>query len=113
MARELDDEDAKLVTLARSAMARIQAKEGAAVRDLDGRSYAAARVVMPSFRVGALELAVAQAVSSGSTGLAAAAIVAAESDALISLAAVRDLGGEGVRVYVVDASGDVVRVLSS
>ena len=37
---ELDAEDAKLVTLARGAMGRAEASSGAAVRDLDGRTYA-------------------------------------------------------------------------
>lgn len=47
---ELDAEDGKLVTLARSARARIGAPEGAAVRDGDGRTYAAATVALPSCR---------------------------------------------------------------
>jgi len=37
---ELDAEDAKLVVLARGAMGRAEAPGGAAVRDLDGRTYA-------------------------------------------------------------------------
>ena len=41
---ELSAEDAKLVTLARATRARARAAEGAAVRDLDGRTYAAASV---------------------------------------------------------------------
>jgi len=41
---DLDAEDQKLVTLARSARARTQAAEGAAVRDTDGRTYAASTV---------------------------------------------------------------------
>ena len=40
---ELIPEDAKLVTLARSARARTGAAQGAAVRDGDGRTYVAAR----------------------------------------------------------------------
>ena len=36
---ELEPEDAKIVTLARSALARTGAPEGAAVRDTDGRTY--------------------------------------------------------------------------
>jgi hypothetical protein len=40
----LDPEDAKLVTLARSARGRTGAPEGAAVRDTDGRTYLAATV---------------------------------------------------------------------
>ena len=35
---ELDPEDAKLITLARSARARNGAAQGAAVRDTDGRT---------------------------------------------------------------------------
>ncbi len=46
--RELTAEDAKLVTLARSARARVGAAEGAAVRDQDGRTYAAATVALPT-----------------------------------------------------------------
>ena len=44
----LDAEDAKIVTLARSARARTGAAHGAAVRDLDGRTYAACTVALPS-----------------------------------------------------------------
>jgi len=40
----LPAEDAKLVTLARGARGRAAAAEGAAVRDEDGRTYAAATV---------------------------------------------------------------------
>lgn len=64
----LSAEDAKLVTLARSARARVGAVEGASVRDQDGRTYAAATVVLPSLALTALQLAVAQAVASGATG---------------------------------------------
>jgi hypothetical protein len=110
---ELDEQDAKLVTLARAAMARIGAKQGAAVRDLDGRSYAAGPVSLSSLEIGALELAVAQAAASAATGLEAAAVVNTLDDAIINLAAVRDLGGEGLPVYIADAQGAVVRVLTS
>ena len=44
----LPAEDAKLVTLARATRARARAAEGAAVRDLDGRTYAAASVRLSS-----------------------------------------------------------------
>jgi hypothetical protein len=46
-AADLDPEDAKIVTLARSARARTGAAEGAAVRDTDGRTYVAATVALP------------------------------------------------------------------
>ena len=71
----LSGEDAKLVTLARGARARIGAVEGAAVRDQDGRTYAAASVVLPSLAVTALQLAVASAVAAGASRLEAAAVV--------------------------------------
>ena len=68
-------EDAKLVTLARSARARAQAAEGAAVRDDSGRTYVAATVALPSLRLSAVQAAVAAAVSSGSDRLEAVAVV--------------------------------------
>ena len=90
-------EDDKLVTLARSARARTGAAEGAAVRDTDGRTYAAATVALPSLQLSALQVAVAMAACSGAEGLEAAAVVgapvAAAGDAVDDpgLAAVRDL----------------------
>ena len=89
---ELQAEDAKLVTLARSARGRTGAAEGAAVRDTDGRTYLAATVSLPSLKLSALQAAVAAAVSSGVEGLEAAAIVSAADDVETDgLAAVRDL----------------------
>lgn len=88
----LSEEDAKLVTLARSARARVGAHEGAAVRDGDGRSYAAASVELPSLTLSALQVAVAAAVSAGATKLEAAAVCTDASTVDNgSLAAVRDL----------------------
>lgn len=110
---DLDAQDAKLITLARASMARIGAENGAAVRDADGRSYAAAPVALTCLRIGALDLAVAQAVSAGATGLEAAAVVTRDADAAVSVASVREVGGEGVVVYVANAQGDVVQVLAT
>ena len=91
-AEPLPAEDAKLVTLARSARARLGRPEGAAVRDGDGRTYLAATVDLPSLRLSALQAAVAAAVSSGVEGLEAAAVVsAAEVVEDAGLAAVHDL----------------------
>jgi hypothetical protein len=91
-AAELDPEDAKIVTLARSARARTGAAEGAAVRDTDGRTYVAASVALPSLSLTALQAAVAAAVSSGVEGREAAAVVSASEDVEAGgLAAVRDL----------------------
>jgi hypothetical protein len=89
---ELAPEDLKLVTLARSARARIGAAEGAAVRDGDGRTYAGASVTLPSLTLTALQYAVAAAVAAGASGLEAAAVVTEASTVDgAGLAAVRDL----------------------
>jgi len=92
-APELNPEDAKLVTLARGARGRAGAAEGAAVRDDDGRTYAAATVALPSLTLTALQAAVAMAVASGAQELEAAVVVgpSAEIDAA-SHAAAADLG---------------------
>lgn len=104
----LDDEDAKLVTLARSARARIGAVEGAAVRDADGRTYAAANVKLPSLTLTALQLSVASAVAAGATRLEAAAVVT-EASTLdgAGKAAVRDLGG-AAPIHVAGPNGTVI-----
>ena len=106
---ELDPEDAKIVTLARSALARTGAPEGAAVRDTDGRTYIGVTVSLPSLTLTALQAAVAAAVASGAAGLEAAAVVAGSVDAT-SLAAVRELGSTAP-VLLVDQHGDVHHVL--
>ncbi|MFE6615998.1 cytidine deaminase [Amycolatopsis sp. NPDC057786] len=105
---ELDAEDQKLVTLARSARARTQAAEGAALRDTDGRTYAASTIDQPSLKLTALQAAVAAAVSSGAEGIEAAVVVS--GDALLngaSLQAVRDIA-EDAPVYLADPSGKVL-----
>ncbi len=105
-------EDAKIVTLARSARARTGAEEGAAVRDTDGRTYAACTVNLPSLRLTALQAAVAAAVSSGAEGLEAAAVVteadAADQD---SVAAVHDLNA-AAPVFVANPAASEIRTLS-
>jgi hypothetical protein len=103
---ELDPEDVKLVTLARSVRARTGAAEGAAVRDDMGRTYAASTVDLEALRLSALQAAVAAAVSSGAQRLEAAAVVteaAALDDASAAVAA--DLGA-GAPI-VADPSGQV------
>ena len=94
-AAELSAEDRKLVTLARSSRARVGAAEGAAVRDQDGRTYAAAAVSLPSMSVTALQLAVASAAAAGATRLEAAAVVT-EASTLDGAghSAVRDLAAD-------------------
>jgi hypothetical protein len=68
-------DDAKLLTLARSARVRTGAPEAAAVRDDIGRTYVASSVELPSLRLSAVQAVVAAAVSSGSDRLEAAAVV--------------------------------------
>lgn len=100
-------EDEKLITLARSARARVQAPQGAAVRDETGRSYAGATVALPSLQVSALQLAVAQAVAAGASGIEAAVIVGGDAD----LTPIRDF--QGVPVYHCDDRGEVLAELTS
>src|SRR6478736_5274000 len=99
----LSAEDRKLVTLARATRARTRAAEGAAVRDTDGRTYAAATVDLPSLKVSALGVCVAMAVASGSRGLEAAVVLteAGTVDA-DDLAALTDFAGPGVVVHMGD-----------
>lgn len=101
---ELDAEDAKLVTLARGARGRIGASQGAAVRDEMGRTYAGATVERDHLKVSALELAVAQAIAAGATGLECAVVVGGTD---IDTACVVDLGGSGVPVLLCAPDGSV------
>ncbi|QNK83933.1 cytidine deaminase [Nakamurella sp. PAMC28650] len=86
----MGSEDLKLVTLARGAKGRAGSPQGAAVRDEDGRTYAAAGVALPSLKLTALQAAVAIAVASGATGLEAAVVVGGAGVDDDSLAAARE-----------------------
>lgn len=109
-----DPEDSKLVILAKATRARTGVSQGAAVRDQDGRTYAAAEVKLPSLEVSALGLAVASAVSSGAKSLEAAAVVSEHGvDAILDLGPVRDTSGAGVPVFLADAGGTVLAVRST
>ena len=102
----LDPEDAKLVTLARSARARTRAFQGAAVRDTDGRTYVAATIDLPSLSLSALQVAVAMAVSSGALGLEAAVVLGDNADDQAGVAAVRDVAPSAA-VFRAAADGTV------
>ncbi|HXP18344.1 MAG TPA: cytidine deaminase [Streptosporangiaceae bacterium] len=104
---QLGQEDLKIITLARSARARVGSAEGAAVRDETGRTYAAAAVALPSLRLSALALAVAMAVSSGATSLEAAALVSEGTEPDPGdIAAVKDIGA-GALIIHASPSGSV------
>ncbi|NJP34775.1 cytidine deaminase [Micromonospora thermarum] len=105
---ELSAEDAKLVVLARGARGRVGAVEGAAVRDQDGRTYAAASVSLPSLALTALQLAVASAAAAGATRLEAAVVVT-EASTLDGAghAAVRDLAADAP-IHVAAPDGSVL-----
>ncbi|MGC4814884.1 cytidine deaminase [Micromonospora sp. DT228] len=104
----LSAEDAKLVVLARGARGRVAAVEGAAVRDQDGRTYAAASVALPSLTLTALQLAVASAVAAGASRLEAAVVVTEAStlDGAGHLA-VRDLAADAP-IHVAAPDGTVL-----
>jgi len=106
---DLSAEDAKLVTLARAARARTRAAEGAAVRDSDGRTYAACTVQLDTVKLSALQLAVAMAVSSGVKGIEAAAVVTDAGTADVDV--VRYFGGAALPVVVADGNGEVHNVV--
>ncbi|MCU1623701.1 MAG: putative cytidine deaminase (cytidine aminohydrolase) [Frankiales bacterium] len=104
-------EDEKIVTLARATRIRAHAPhtgiaEGAAVRDSDGRTYAAATVENsdPCLTTSALRAAVAAAASSGARTFEAAALV---TEGLVSdadLAVLREFG-PGVPLLIAGPDG--------
>jgi hypothetical protein len=111
---ELSAEDRKLVTLARATRARTGAGEGAAVRDSDGRTYAAATVSLPSLELSAVQVCVAMAVASGSIGLDAVVVLGDATELSAPDAAVlRDFGGDGIVVHLGDPKGTVVTTVTA
>ena len=115
----LSAEDGKLVTLARSARTRAHAPttgapEGAAVRDTDGRTYAAATVENrdPGLTTSALRGAVVAAVSSGARTFEAAAVVTEGLPSEADLAVLREFG-VGVPVLLAGADGQVRETLTT
>ena len=110
---ELDPEDAKIVTLAKAARTRAHAPhtgvaEGAAVRDTDGRTYAAATVenADPTLTTSALRAAVAAAASSGARSFEAAVVVGGSLVSEADIAVLREFG-VGVPLLLADDEGAV------
>lgn len=94
---QMSPEDQKLLTLARATRARTGAAQGAAVRDLDARTYAAASVDLPSLQLSAIQVCVAMAVASGSKGVEAVVVMGTEpTDA--DRAVVADFGGAEITI---------------
>jgi hypothetical protein len=102
-----DPEDLKLITLARAALARTRAHQGACVRDIDGRAYAAASVHLDHLRLSAIAVAVAMAVSSGAGGVEAAALVGEPGPSADDLEILRDVSAAGATVWCADDRGTI------
>jgi hypothetical protein len=103
----VDAEDNKLVVLAKATRARTGAAEGAALRDLDGRTYAAATVDLPSLRIQALDVCIAMAVASAARGAEAAVVLGDAEPSDHALAPLRDFAGSGVPVHLGTPDGTV------
>jgi hypothetical protein len=115
MPQELSAEDKKLVTLARATRARIGAAEGAAVRDTDGRTYAAATVALPSLDLSAVAACVAMVVASGAAGVEAC-VVLGESGELSDDdgAVLGDVAGpDGVTTHLGDPRGRIAATVTA
>ena len=106
-------EDQKLVVLARATRARTGAAEGAALRDLDGRTYAAATVALPSLNVSALGVCIAMAVASGAKGAEAVVVLGESEPSTADLDALREFAGAGVPAHVGAPNGTIATTLST
>ena len=111
---DLSVEDKKLVTLARATRARIGAVEGAAARDTDGRTYAAATVDLPSLQISAVQACIAMAVAAGATGIDAIVVLGETGElATLDRAPLRDFaGGEGLVAHLGDPRGSIASTIT-
>lgn len=103
-------EDDKLAVLAKGSRSRVQAQIGAALRDDTGRTYASAEVSIGALKLSAVEMVVAQAVASGSTGIESV-VISSQTEIAISesdVELVRVLAGVGVPVYLTSEAGTSV-----
>ncbi|MBF6356998.1 cytidine deaminase [Nocardia higoensis] len=106
---ELDDEDTKLHVLARGALGRTGGAAGAAVRDTEGRTYAAGEVALSALRLSALQAAVAAAIASGAEGFEAAVVIGGRF-ADPGVFAVREVSPYA-RIVFADQAGTVFDIL--
>lgn|GEM_PF-281062 len=114
-AQTLDEQDAKLLILARGARGRIGAQQGAAIRDEMGRTYSGATVATEHLTLSALQLAVASALAAGARGAEAAVVVQPmptdlAAATVVGVDALRDLAGAGIAVYRCTPDGTIVDV---
>jgi hypothetical protein len=103
-------EDDKLAILAKGARSRVQALVGAALRDETGRTYASAEVAIGSLKLSSVEMVVAQAVASGSTGVESI-VISPQTEIQVSssdIELVREFAGTGIPIYVIDETGNPV-----
>jgi hypothetical protein len=112
MDADLDPEDAKLITLARSAWARgrSRASSAAAVRDQTGRTYIATDVSLRGVSLTALQLVVAMAVSSGAEGLEAAAVVREPGEEMVERELEPAWEAQAARVLLAGTDGTLTKV---
>lgn len=96
--------------LAKGARSRVQANTGAALRDETGRTYASAEVSIGSLDLSAIEMVVAQAVASGSTGVESV-VISPNGEFKISesdLELVRVFAGAGIPLHVTGDAGSPI-----
>lgn len=117
MNEDLNPEDVKIITLARGARLRAYAPhrgpgEGAAVRDIEGRTYAAATVEHPDLALStsALQGALAAGYSSGARSFEACAVVGDPARLTHRDAALLAALAVGVPVLLTGPDGVVVGV---
>lgn len=106
---EMTTDAEHLIARARTARTHNAASSGACVRDMDGQTYVATNIGLPSLRISSLQLAVAMAVSAGADAIQDAAVVS-DSSGPSEIDVVRDLAGAGVPVVFADIAGRLQQV---
>jgi len=95
--------------LARSALVRTRARQGACLRDTDGRTYAGTSVDLDHLKLSAIQVVIAMAVSSGARGVEAVALASTENPSKDDAQAVGDLAGgpAAIRIWLTDEQGNI------